>query len=339
MINKTSSYLCIAAAIGLVAGAQAATPTKTAGYAETVYAEYAASANGKLNLELSLVGGGPLQTLANKPFSSVIGWPSYVITASDNGLNTYGHVRKEADLSVIGKGDMELTSADFTRVGLPAAQGKYRVFDVAVTLGDKVSHHTSMEFCWSAQGHCVVLDPSIEFLDSVVSNRLRLRADGAGPRIMTEPSRRTSLVGATLATCGLASNHSVRGRSSTWPQRTVTYKNLLGMTVVQKTLGAQQAGISCDASCKPQPYGYSNASSAWANVGFTAACDNDFGYGTSGSSGKWIAESKCTHKALGSASASASVSGQGSISVAIAWDLGGSVDSTGGQTMDSCALF
>ncbi len=117
------------------------------------------------------------------------------------------------------------------------------------------------------------------------------------------------------------------------------YKNVFGMTLVQKDMGAQKAGIRCDASCRPAPYGTSYASSAWGTLGWNAACDNDFGYGSSGGSGKWISETKCTHKWAGSATANASVTDIGSLSVAIQWSVDGGVDQNGGQVIDTCGFY
>jgi len=45
-----------------------------------------------------------------------------------------------------------------------------------------------MEFCWRSLGHCVAMDPAVVFLQSMVDNRLRLAAEGWGPRILQTPT-------------------------------------------------------------------------------------------------------------------------------------------------------
>ncbi len=81
------------------------------------------------------------------------------------------------------------------------------------------------------------------------------------------------------------------------------------------------------------------SSSCQGYLGWSCSCDNDFGYGSTGGTGKWIAETKCTHKFAFSANASASVSNLGSASVTVNWSLDGTPDGNGGYYMDTCGYF
>jgi hypothetical protein len=76
-------------------------------------------------------------------------------------------------------------------------------------------------------------------------------------------------------------------------------------------------------------------------LGWNVACANtaNSAVGTSGSVGKTIAETNCTHRWVASASASVSIANAGSASVSANWSLGGGVDSNGGQIADSCSFF
>jgi hypothetical protein len=113
----------------------------------------------------------------------------------------------------------------------------------------------------------------------------------------------------------------------------------LGGTLVRKVLGGQQCGVRCDAYCRPSPYGYSYASSCQGYLGWSCRCDNQFAYGRTGGTGKYISQTKCTHRYALSAAASASVSNLGSASVSVNWTIAGTPDSNGGQYMDTCGWY
>ena len=52
-------------------------------------------------------------------------------------------------------------------VGYPVAEGHYRVLEVITTLGHDSRSHRAVEFCRDNQFHCVLLDPGMEFIDSI----------------------------------------------------------------------------------------------------------------------------------------------------------------------------
>ena len=59
----------------------------------------------------------------------------------------------------------------------------------------------AMEFCWRQLGHCAVLDPVVAFLQSKVDNRLRLAAEGWGPKVsLGRPGRGRSNSGRQMRT-------------------------------------------------------------------------------------------------------------------------------------------
>jgi len=315
-------------------------PTPNA-YAESIYAEYAAGTGNEIAFEVKTLERGPLSALAGQKLGDLVEAPDTLVMASQFGT-ALRHPRFVSAYDTA----FELTELDdpvtkFEEVGYPLDQGTYRRLAVRVTLHDQVLEHQAMEFCWRSLDHCVVLDPAVVFLQSMVDNRMRLAAEGWGPRVLQKPRQDgSSGIRTKAATCGLASNPSVTDKSYYWGAYWVEYYDVFGITLVHKDMGSQRSGIRCDANCNPQPYGYSNASSCYGTLGWNCQCDNAFGYGTSGSgTGKWIAESKCTHRFLLSARANASVTDLGSINVDIYWEMEGGEDANGGEVIDTCGYY
>lgn len=317
---------------------QAAPRVPPAGYAEGIYAEYSVASANAVTFSVRAGSARPLAELAGKPFMELVGQPGYTVEATQSGLDIRRPYFAAAEAQDMDLSQLEATADRFESVGYPLALGEYRRLEVTVAIGADVRTHAALEFCWTSLGHCALLDPTVTFVQSMVDNRRRLAAEGWGPRIVNVP-REAADREVPGAVCGLASNPSVKDRYYYWAAYWVEYKNVFGMVLVRKDLGAQKSGIRCDVNCAPSPYGYSNVSSASGSLGWNAACDNDFGYGTGGSTGKWIAETKCTHSWVGSASANASVSNIGSLSVAINWSVEGGIDQNGGQMMDTCGWY
>lgn len=325
----------LASILVLPALADAKAPFKPlqTGYAEGLYADYAAASDHTILFEIETLERGRLAELGGTSFGELISVPGHRIDASESGLAITNLALTKNAAEGHGAHDLGFTPADLEEVGYPVEMGTFRKLQVGVSLGDEILTHQAIELCWQEIDHCYVVDPVIVFLDSIVQENRRLRAEGWGPKVLVDRSATTK------ASCGLASSPSHIGISYTWGAYTRTYKNVYGMTLVTKNLGSQQSAIRCNSSCDPAPYGYSNSSSCSGTLGWTCACDNAFGVGITGSTGKWIAETRCTHKFTFSAKASASVTNYGSASVDINWTLGGGVDGNGGQIVDSCGYF
>lgn len=304
-------------------------------HAEDVYAEYAAGTGHQVAFSVTTLETGWLEQIARTPFGELIESSGHLVESQQFGTELR-HPRFVMATPVMHlRPELLDTAKGFEAAGYPIRQGTYRRLEVTTAIGADARKHQAMEFCWNALGHCVVLDPTVLFLESMVDNRRRLAAEGWGPRVVEEHGQD---LGPT-AVCGLASNPGVTSRSLTWGGYTIEYKNIFGSVLIRKTMGAQQSGIRCTTGCAPAPFGYGNASSCQGFLGWSCACDNDFGYGTTGGTGKWIAESKCTHKFAFQASASASVTNVGSANVNISWSLDGTPDANGGQMMDTCGYY
>jgi len=320
-------------------------------YAESLYDEYAAGTAGKISFSVQTEESGRMVDLAGKAFSSLVATQPYRIVTDQAGTNLSNPRFYEPEAVGYGLHDMNYTADGFAEHGLPLEDGTYRRLLVTATMSGDVRSHEAMEFCWSGLNHCAVLDPVVVFLESKVNTRLSLASEGWGPRLthseaapsatnQNEVAQSEATTNATAAKgkCGLASHHNWTGETLTWSAWTATYKDIFGITLVTKHLGKQIDGISCDTSCKPQPFSTSNTSSASGTLGWNTACANRGDAGKSGSTARSIAETKCTDRWEEKASASVSAEGGGA-SISFDWSLGGSVDSNGGVYTDSCARF
>jgi hypothetical protein len=303
----------------------------SSGYAESIYGDYANTSGGKVGFALRTITSGSTKELAGIPFSALIATPKAILNYENDGYRSWNHVLEPADAGLLA--DLHGRVEGFAEAGFPVNKGAYRIIEVEMNLGGAVSKHHSIEFCWQEQSHCVILDPSIKFLDSTAKNQMALRAQGLVPLETSEASEATR-----AGTCGLASNKSIKSKVVNYPARTLTWKNVFGNLLVRKDLGASQHGIRCDTSCKPQPYGYSNPSSGEGRLGWRVACDHAYGQGISGSTAKSTGITGCSDRYAVAASFDASVNGTGA-NVNINVDSGGAVHNNGGFVYDSCGIF
>jgi len=331
------SSLAFALTLAGLASLQAAQPPAPDGYAEGIYREFAAASAQRVQFELKVLQTGSLSDLHGKSFGQLTGLPHYrVATDEDRFALRNGHFNDQ--VAKIDRNEFDGGVEGFDVVGLPAHLGTYRKLSVSVSIDGKTRHHQALEFCWQTLNHCVVYDPSVEFIDSIVNNARLAKAAGYGPRVQMETAPARVTASSSLAACGLASNPAYISKWLTWAAWTQRYKNVYGMTLVTKNLGGQQSGIRCNSSCQPAPFGYSNSSSGSGTLGYDVDCGNAYNYGTSGRTGRWVAETKCAHKFTGSAEANVTRSGSGS-GVSLSWNTNGGIDSNGGYFTDTCGYF
>jgi hypothetical protein len=317
--------------------AQAVAAPKIDNYAEGLYSEFAAGSGGKISFQIATIDSGPLTSLEGMAFSSFLAAPPYRVETSDHGTELLNPEFVTPETPGYNLHDMASTVKRFETVGYPVAEGSYRRLNVTGTIGGESRQWQAMEFCWGQLGHCAVLDPVVVFLQSKVDNRLRLAAEGWGPKL-TLGGQGEGVV-TPSGKCGLSSHHSWTWETITWNAYTVKYKDVFGLTLVTKHLGFQQYGTSCTTSCYPAPYSRSDSSSANGTAGWTTACARTGGAtGRTGRTSRSIAESKCTHKWVEHASASVTIKGSGG-SISADWTLGGGVDSNGGVYTDTCGYF
>lgn len=336
MMKHTILAVLTCGALGAHLDAQAA------GYAEGIYADYASASGHVIDFRIETREKGALAELAGRPLSDFLGVPSYVLQTDNVALKLENLALAPADLKSLHLGDLQSKVDGFDDVGFPVASGSYRLLQVHFSDDDKTPYqHAALEICFASHGHCVVYDPSIEFLDSEVN---AVRGAKAAGWAITEHSEPSTLdltdpnANLKAGRCGLASNPATISRSWSQARYTYTWKNVYGITMVSKTVGAAQWGMRCDSSCRPQPFGYANASSAWANIPFSVACGYNTNSGTSGSSGKFVAKTGCAHRTVLGAKFSATKSGTG-LSVDVSINATGSVTQHGGSTQDRCAYF
>lgn len=310
------------------------------GYAEAIYGEYSAATGGAIKFELATRQAGSLAELKGRPLSDFLGVPSYVLQADNAALELKGLTLAPVDLKSIHLTDLAASVDGFSKAGFPVDTGAYRLLDVSFEADKAQRRHAAIEVCFVAQAHCVVFDPSIEFIDSEVNSIRAARASGWAVAEHSEANETKSIIpGEQLkARCGLASNPATTGRWWTQAGHTYTWKNLFGITMVSKSIGGSQWGLRCDSSCRPQPFGYAHNSSAWANIPFSVQCDNETNGGTSSRSGKFVARTGCAHRTVLGAKFNATKSGVG-IGVEVNINATGSVTQHGGSFQDRCAYF
>lgn len=310
------------------------------GYAEALYGDFVAMSERTLAIEVKARASGPLDTLAGRDMASLTGLPKHTVVVDDESDFTVPKAAfHEANLEDIYLLDLQGSVDGFAKVGYPLELGDYRLLDVTIQIQGETLTHAAVEFCWDSLGHCVVFDPTIDFLDSSVNSWRAAKAQGWGLQIHEEPAIDLG-DGLTQAKakCGLASNPNVTSRSYSRSSRTVTYKNLYGITMVQKTVGYVQAGLRCSSTCSPSPFGEARASSAWANIPFSVACGNRANSGTSGGRGKFVAKSGCAHRTVLGAKFSATAKGVG-LSADVQIDATGSIDMNGTEYIDTCGRY
>lgn len=335
-----SSLTAIAAVAAVASGSaalHAQTPVQSK-YAESLYADFSLASANRVSFDVKTISSGPLKQLEGRSFAQVIGEPRYSLDFDENRSNRVINPRFNLSVPQVDRNQLDAGVEGFDVVGLPVGNGRYRNLAIQTTANGQTRTHQAIEFCWAALDHCVVYDPQIEFVDSVVNNYRIAKAEGYGPRIQEQQAVKTRGDVSTQAVCRLASNTNNIGRSSTWSARTVKYKNVFGMTLVTKNLAGQQTGIICSASCAPSMYGYSYQSSASGTLGYSATCGNKHTTGTTGGKGTAVSETKCTHTFTGSARADVTVKGVGS-GINLAWNTNGGIDGAGGALTDTCAYF
>lgn len=320
--------------------AVASMPVLANDYAASIYNEYASASGDALKFDLKVMQTGALSELAGRPLSDFVGTPSYSLQAENAGLSLKSLSLAPVDLKSAYLADLNLDVAKFSDAGYPVETGTYRLLRVSFSDGKQKRSHTAVETCFSS-GMCAVFDPSVEFIDSEVKNLRSLQASGWAVQEHSEPANPFHSSGDShtkAVHCGLASNPKNISRYWTAGSRTVTYKNLLQITMVGKNIGGAQWGMRCDASCNPAPFGYANSSSGWSNIPFSVACDNETNSGKSGKSAKFIAKTGCSHRTVLGASFNLSKGGA-ALGVTININSQGSVDSNGGSTTDTCGMF
>lgn len=310
------------------------------GYAETVYRDFTELHQGAVAFELRTLASGPLNELRGAALADITGMPTYTVTIDESDFMwpTAGFAR--FDRSALLVDDLDFQIDGFAQVGNPLELGAYRLLQVTVNAGKASQQHQAVEFCWAVQNHCVVFDPSVNYLDSEVNSYRAARAAGWRLEIHEEPA--DGLVNGARpksGTCGLASNPDIKSRRYYRAARTVEIKNTAGAwVVVRKHIGAAEAGIRCNSSCYPDLFGYANTSSASATLPRSVDCDNETNAGRTGRRGKMIVKTGCADRLVAGANLSITRAGTG-VNVTLNVDSTGGVHSNGTSIIDTCGYY
>ena len=332
-----NSFKLLAAALGMTLLAATAAQAAASGYAESLYAEFAASTKGQVLVELKTVGVGDLGELAGQKVGDLVGMPLYTVSTVNSALGTESARFDDVNSNSLYLEDLDADLDEFDEVGFPLSEGEFRQFEVTVTIGKEARTHTAAELCWSAQAHCVVFDPNIDFLDSTVNDQRERRMQGWATTLHAEQGHDLPGLQAQ-ARCGLASHPTWKAAQITWPSYRVSYRNIFGKEIGHANIGSAQAGLRCTSSCMPAPYGYANASSGSIIFPNSVACDFAHNQGTSGRSGKYVGRTGCAQRTILGAKFNAEAKGVG-LGVEVTINSVGSVSQNGGAYVDTCAYF
>ena len=165
------------ATIGLMALSMPAWANSN-GYAERVYADYAAATSGRLQLTIEVTGSGEMRSLRDQRVVDLTDVPAYTLVADEKAVQLENPRFTTPATESLYLNDLASRVDTFESVGRPLDQGRYRLLAVRASIGSDIRTHRAVEFCWPGQRHCVVYDPNIEFLDSSVQNLHTARANG-----------------------------------------------------------------------------------------------------------------------------------------------------------------
>ena len=322
-------------------------------YATRVYGHFQSASKSAITFTVATLATGNAQQIAQQTVNSLLGVPGTWIQHERVGtdiVRVWAEPRNPVEDEWVGN----IWLSKFDELGHPTSAALYRLLQVKSTLAGVVRTHKALELCWSTQSYCIVMDPVVQQLDSFAEGRASLKVAGwktettgmmAGAAL-AEASSATAAQSAAEAVaarryCSLNGHPRYGSWWLTWAAWTQKYKNVFGMTLVTKHLGGQQAGISCfinsAGACRSSGFGYSNDSSCSGTLGYSCACrETGVQRGTTGATTKTWAQTKCTHKLIGSASVSWTRNGSGS-GFSIAWNTNGGVDSNGGSILDACS--
>lgn len=316
-------------------------------YAESVYDNYEAAAGGRIALDVVTLQSGELEELAGVDAGELLGVPATWIRMEQRGTEITA-VRREPRDPAQDEWQQRVDVREFENLGRSLAEGRYRLLAVTAHVDGVAATHHALEACWPGDRSCIVMDPVLLQADAFLHQRQRLLLEGWAPieNAAFEPQddRQQPLTATATAACTLNSSPAHTRVSITYPGWAVEYKNIFGVVLVRKDMGAQEVGVACFVNgagqCVSSGFGFSSASSCFGNIGYTCDCDNtgnQIGTSSDGSSTRSWSETRCTHRAFLSAAVSWTLEGVGS-SFNIQWETAGSVDSNGGQRFDSCSF-
>jgi len=301
-------------------------------YAEDLYAEYAAATGHRVRFEVEVLTEGTLEEIDGKPFGGLLSVPRHRVRGSLFGTQIRNPRFVTPAQDPVKLRDLEYTVKQFDDLDYPIGFGAYRKLRIGVTLDGESKGHEALELCWPAVKRCVVVDPVVVHVQSVVDTRLRLSAEGWGAKVEIHRPEKPSGPEPSGA-CRLAGHPQWDSVLYRWDAWSMDYKDALGAVILHKEMGAQEAGIRCAGTsretCRPTPLGGSlPASCRVEDSSYTCACGNAFSFTALGSSARATSEARCSHSAT--QQAAAKVDGD------LRWELAGEVDGNGGEVLDTC---
>ena len=144
LVSSLAVGICV---VCLGATLQAAQPPAPTGYAEGIYADYAAASGRQVAFSLGVLESGQLRQLEGRSFKQILGAPTHLLDVDEDRL-TLRNPRFRQDLKGYDATELRAGVEGFDAVGLPVELGRYRRLSVQATVDGRTRRHEAIEMCW-----------------------------------------------------------------------------------------------------------------------------------------------------------------------------------------------
>lgn len=247
---KSKSILPLACIAAMCAAFSAHAET---GYAESIYADYSKAAHNMITFSVATLSHGSADPFVDSSFYTFTDKPWYVVVSNVENLNLIDPTFTDPG-EYQPDGLYEKLSA-FTDQGLPISQANVRELRVRVTIGKDSREHRAVELCWTEQDYCHLYDPSVDYVQTIVRDIRKAKADGWYPKITLSSKASTDVQSkATSDYCRVVGFNTGTVRvGKSWP----------ALTVGKVKLGAANSGLECvyeNSICKINGYASADTS-------------------------------------------------------------------------------
>ena len=115
-------------------------------YAEQVYNDYQAAASGRITFDVATLEAGKLKAIADRTVNEIVGVPGSWIQMTQRATEIID-VRSEPRDPDEDEWSADVSLSGFEELGLPVAEGTYRLLSVGVALDQAESAHQALEVC------------------------------------------------------------------------------------------------------------------------------------------------------------------------------------------------
>lgn len=319
-------------------------------YAEAMYLDFTKYSGGRVTFDLHPRTEGSMSTLKGMKIEDVLPEPSYVLTSIDGETSIEALAFDSPKSNEAHIDERKISLDEFSRVGFPLSNGRFRLLSVTMKMGDEELFHDAVEFCWPEQNHCVLIDNSLPFIDSQVREHRITEAEPRFAKIFYGPELPIQSLSdvaikhhgsPTVEWCRLNSRNASFANYSV-PSKTFRKENALGQLLYKGTIGAVSGGFSCTpngarSACVMTASSSVSASEGSAYRNYSIACSRAHVNPEASQYGKIDAETGCSVAQPGStAKFSLGIKGVGLSAEVVTLEKVGTVRSNLLSRTDSC---